>query len=216
MNQEEKVRLVYSLCQDVDYVDLIAEKYVEPGYDNPETLIVTGNWNYDKEVDTTEIFPEEEEKSDTLYNVLEKLGCSCEWSDEWAMCEECQGAFRTSPDSYSWKRSYAEIDGYLRCHECICKDPEEYVESMIGKADHAITFDVDLESLGFVKYKGDYESGWHPGQTDDPKNIAKKLESRGIERYVFVIDQTGQFDINFSVWVDEKQLFKSQVLCGKE
>jgi hypothetical protein len=50
-----------------------------------------------------------------------------------------------------------------------------------------VTIDnIDPEDYGYVKYNGDnYESGWHPGQTDNPRIIAKELSDRGVSRFLF-------------------------------
>lgn len=62
-------------------------------------------------------------------NLLVKLGFECEWSDEWAACEECSRIFRTQPDCYDWKPSYKESESECLCLDCHrANQPEEEEE----------------------------------------------------------------------------------------
>jgi hypothetical protein len=46
-----------------------------------------------------------------------------------------------------------------------------------------------------------FENGFRPGQNDDPASIlASLLTNDPNGRYIFVIDEQGQFDIDFSVY----------------
>jgi hypothetical protein len=161
-----------------------ASEYAEPGYTQPAKGIVFANWN---------VFPR------GLDSILERAGYEIEWSDEWSTCEDCGRAVRTSADSYGWTRSYVIMgEGSLLCRECV--DEDEYInEYLLNKTDAADTFGIDLAAHGFTKVNADsYQNGWHPGQNDNPRDIADKLTS-GVD-YVFQIDDKGQFDIRFSVW----------------
>jgi hypothetical protein len=51
--------------------------------------------------------------------------------------------------------------------------------------------------------EGNFQRNLHPGQAADPHVMAKKLRALDIERYIFVLDDVGQFDHSFSVWVHE-------------
>lgn len=208
-----KLAQVFQLVEDLDFVqDVCTDGYAEPGYRDPEVAVVTGNWNHDKEktVPAHTIDPDADpDEFWTVSEALEKLGCELEWSDEWTICYQCHRLVRTQPDSYSWKRSYwQEPDACdITCHECILKDPSDYVESMVGKDDRCITINgIDLEELGFTLFQGGLENGWHYGQDDDPKTIGQHLRDLGVTRYLFVLDEAGQFDLRFSAWVDESQL----------
>ena len=99
------------------YVEFHYE-YAEPGYDDG-SLITTGNWNkitkYENgENKTLDDTPE------LLGNLLEQLGFSLEWSDEWTTCSDCGALVRTEPDSYSWRPSYVmgEGEGEILCLKC--------------------------------------------------------------------------------------------------
>jgi hypothetical protein len=200
-------------------VDTICtEGYAEPGYDDNEIAVVTGNWNVgpDKEwVPSEFVDPNHEDTEEgevlTTGRALELLGVELEWSDEWTTCCDCNKLVRTQPNSYSWKRSYWDSDNGAVCEECLKKDPADYIEEMVGNDRSCITIDIDLSEHGFVKLEGDLESGFHEGQAADPKVIGKNLRKHGIERYVYVLDSTGQFDLSFSVWVDKDELEASDL-----
>ena len=139
-----------------------ASAYGEPGHIDPTTGIIFANWNN---------VPSE------IQDTLEEQGYELEWSDEWIICDEGL-AWRTSPDSYSWSPSYRITD-----HGDILtlrSDIQEWIEET-HCYDHmqtpqAIPSNYDLTSEGFIKFNSDgYESGWFPGQTDDPKDILAKI-----------------------------------------
>jgi len=133
-----------------------------------------------------------------------------DWDDEWTMCGECYKAVRTVPTHYGWTPSYMWAgDCDIVCHEHY----EDYKESIIdyykNDTNRAVNRDFYpvLEKTGFICYSPDeycqrFETGWHPGQNDDPKKIAKDIEEQlpGYD-YIFKIDNVGQFDINWSVYL---------------
>lgn len=181
----------------------IHSEYGEPGYSN-DGPILTGNWN-------------EVEGDNGLVrrvgDILEKIGCTLEWEDEWSTCGDCGALVRTEPDSYSWTPSYAILNECeLVCLDCLKYDMTPYLEEMEGKSSKAVTFDVDLADYGYIHLDEKYEAGWY-GTNDDPKAIAKKLRARGIERFIFAIDGKGQFNVEFSVWVHESE---AEMLEGVE
>jgi len=165
-----------------------APGYAEPGYTDPENAILFSNWNY---------FPRDIDKQ------LE--GYELEWEDEWSTCYHCGKAFRTSPDSYCWQPAYVALnDCELICRNCLKENPswvEEYLEELEDNPRQALNNpDINPAEFGYVKLEGDFESGFHPGQTADPKKIFKRLEEAGHKRILFQIDDVGQFDTRFSVW----------------
>jgi hypothetical protein len=161
-----------------------ANGYVEPGYSNPEHLILFANWNH---------FPSR------VTDLLERMGYSVEWSDEWSQCGDCGLAVRTSPDSYKWRRSYAILnDCEIVCSDCIHQAPKGYLDELTNNHERADTLDIDLAAHGFQKFNGTYENGLHPGQNDNPEEIVKLLPD-GVD-YIFQIPSVGQFDITFTLW----------------
>jgi len=164
-----------------------AKEYAEPGYTDPAKGILFANWNY---------FPR------GVADILENYGYEIEWSDEWDFCSDCNKAFRTSGNSYSWQPSYADLDGSRICIECLQQDPTEYLESLEDNPRRALNIDgIDPADYGYTMLEGEYENGWHPGQNDDPKAIYKNLRAEGFKKpLLFQIDSVGQFDISFVVW----------------
>lgn len=165
-----------------------ADHYSEPGYSDPEKGIVWVNWN---------CLPR------GLDRILERAGYAVEWSDEWSTCDDCGGAVRTQPDSYSWECSYVETDGAIVCHKCV--DWEDYCRSIEDDATKAVTSDVDPAEFGYVRLSNAaaFENGFHPGQTDDPVKILAECEAAGKKHVLFRVSGVGQFDVTFETWIRE-------------
>lgn len=175
-----------------------ATDYAEPGYSSPAHGIVFGDWNpaifgFDR--------PRSEQKRDPvckLARILEASGCECEWSDEWATCSDCGKAILTSPDCHQWFPYYRLIDGCeIVCLDCI--DPESYLASIEDDSDHAVPSYSRFDPLlfGYQKYNGNFETGFHPGQTDSPKEVLAKMQKLGLSRIVLRLADKGQFDITW-------------------
>jgi hypothetical protein len=173
--------------------------YAEPGYHDDTTVWVTGNWN-DKSFDSPTLA---ERVPSRLFDALERLGVECEWLDEWVQCENCYRLFRTQGDSYSWKMSGAYFgDGYS-CTDCMLSYGDDALEDYVNDASRAVTWcgAAHLESLGWARYNGDFENGWHPGQDDDPERITRAIQgSQDDVDIIFLIDHTEQFSIGFSAY----------------
>lgn len=140
-------------------------------------------------------------------SLLEKLGVELDWSDEWCLCDECHKAVRTQANSYRWRPSYADDgSGNVCCHECIQADPSDYLQSLEGDSNRCVTIDIDLEAAGYKLLADDFENGLYGGQSDRPELIADALREQGVERFIFNLDSTGQFDMSFSVYVHESEI----------
>lgn len=194
---------------------LCFEGYAEPGYDDPESeIIALGDWNsqtvkrrrYMK--NSYEVYNHEDNTMPRIAAILERMGAKVEWGDEWYFCENCCKLIRNQPNSYSWTPSFWQEECMILCHECVLDDPEGYLESLEGNHRNANTLGLDLGAQRYVKTDGEYENGFHPGQNDDPEVIAESLRKLGIKRFIFEIDSTGQFDMNFSVWVHKTEYNK--------
>jgi len=188
-------------------------RYTEPGYDDTKIAgIVFGNWNVPHEWNTER--NKEDEKRNLISRVaraLEHLGYELEWLDEWLECSGCNGAVRTSGNCWGWQPySYCNHGEYY-CGDCVKKDPSDYLAWLEGNEKRASTFELPLEKLGYVQVVDRLEHGMHHGQDADPKVCAKHMRSVGIKRFLFAIDNVGQFDMGFSIWVheDEKDLIPS-------
>jgi hypothetical protein len=219
---QERIRKVLEYAERVGVDIATAHEYAEPGYDDPgEALIAMGNWNptsfrYANLRGRTwqQIFRNtgkgfNDEVADIavvrIGNLLEKLGCELEWEDEWTTCHECGRAVRTQADSYSWTSSCMVVNECeLFCHECLLEDSENYVQNLIDNPRIADTFDVDLEYLGFEQYNGEFETGYHPGQDDDPWKVFRRIKTDNNE-VVFQVEGCGQFDTTWTAWTREKR-----------
>lgn len=178
-----------------------ASAYGEPGYSDPEKGIILANWN---------AIPK------GLADWLERCGYSLEWADEWIVDHNHGGkAYRTQPDSYGWESSIMlTTDG-----EWLTPDdsPSDWIDECandrmrpdLGCLPSRIT-DSDLHDAGFKLFRGDLESGWHPGQTDDPQAIAKLAFDAGAYRVVFRKVENSQFYVRFECWVEMDETEESE------
>jgi len=195
--------------------------YAEPDYNDPATkLIVLGDWNYDKGGCSCEAWPEDEPGvaeqigaavGKALGREVEKWGgdFSLNWSDEWHDCAVCGKLIRTMGDSYGWRAYhwYHPHEGYI-CGDCVMEDPEDYLEWLSEPTSEgparALTFDgINLSEHGWKRLNKDFENGLYGGQRDNPQVIRASLAEKGLDRCIFVIDATGQFDLRFSTWIPQ-------------
>lgn len=187
-----------NICPDL----CVASGYSEPGYETPESgFIVLANWNpvrFDSKDKSDNTMPR-------LEKVLEYFGAEIEWRDEWHICD-CGKCVRTSPDSHGWKPSYWLTDSDIICHECVKDDPSEYLEYLQGNPSAALTIEIDLSEHDYTKHILGCKTGWHHGQKDDSKKIAKSLYDMGVENFIFEIDETTQFYTVWSVWIHKDEL----------
>lgn len=189
----------------IDSITICTEGFSEPGYSDPKSgVIAFGNWNNVSRYDGHE-FHEVDDSVGRVATLLEKLGVELDWSDEWCQCDGCQKAVRRQANSYRWRPSYASTDDGIICHECLKTDPTEYLQSLEGASDRCVTIDLDLESAGYKLLSDEFENGLYGGQSARPELIAQALNEQNVERFIFKLDSTGQFDMSFSVWVHESE-----------
>lgn len=197
-------------AMEVGMFEFWSKAYVEPGYDAGEKGIIFADWNNPDHYDeATKSRVVDSTIMSELSTLAEANGWSIEWSDEWSTCDECGNAYRTHADCYSW--TSAAFDGV--CRDCLQKDPVDYLEKLEGNSEAALnnSIGIDPELHGYVKLDtGRLENGFHEGQDDDPKAISKTLDKAGVEHYFFAVDDIGQFDIRFSVWVIEEEVEAAQ------
>ena len=125
------------------------------------------------------------------------------FSDEYSVCEHCNKAFRTSPDSYSWVANYWVGDGFILCEDCVRKDySDEYLESLENNPNTANTIlsDDEIEKAGYKKVVADCENGWY-GRRDNPEKMLEREKQNNKDgRYLFSISGKGQFHTDFDMW----------------
>jgi len=193
----------------------IIHGYASPRYGSTDATIVLGDWNtkrYAREGDAP--LTKDETMPARLARALERAGAQCEWLDEWTTCAECYRAVRIEPDSYGWKPEYAWLGDYdIVCSACLLEDVAGSIDAgdYVNNPDKAITWTdgATLEREGWTQWAPDdpqqYESGWHPGQDDNPREIlASILAADDDADVVFLIDETGQFDIKFSAYTRDR------------
>lgn len=169
--------------------------YGEPRYQDPEKGIIFSNWN---------------DVPKGLADWLEKCGYSLEWSDEWHVDYAYSKAYRTSQDCYSWESQIMYCDG-----EYITPDdsPDTWIEACQVTSNGqpmaclpSWISEADILEAGFTLQNDGLESGFFPGQTDDPKAIAKTLVEKGAYRVLFQKRENSQFYIRFAVYADFEEV----------
>ena len=148
---------------------------------------------------------EQAEKLGKAIERLNKLGCpiEAEWGDEWTSCDECGRYVRTSPDSYGWTRSYADINS-ATCLPRVRQRKPRRVYRVAHEPPQACQHHLGqerIEAAGFRPFADGLENGLHEFQAASPTKIAHWLRERGVNEYLFTIDDVGQFDTTFSVWI---------------
>jgi hypothetical protein len=159
--------------------------------------IVFSNWNnVQHRVPEPKYWEDTNDVMKRLFDILERAGYECEWSDEWTTCNDCGKALRTS---YDWQPAYHCDDNGILCNECL--DPETVLESLEDNPKTANNNPhIDPAEYGYELIEDKFESGFHLGQTDDPKKIFARLQEKGYSRILFNIDRVQQFDTRFSVY----------------
>ena len=165
-----------------------ASHYGEPGYTDPKLGILFANWNNVPQF---------------ISDALERRGFELEWSDEWIIQHETDKAYRTSPDCYSWTPYYHLTNGgEVIGGDEIEADPDDYIEEILNDCHKVNVFDIDFEAHGFTEVQeDDFETGWHPGQNDDPAKVFAHLKQSNPDHdFLFDITEQSQFYMKWKVW----------------
>ena len=180
-------------------------------YNNESHIIITADWNNKKYAKI----------GDWIESNIDNIEIG--WCDEYARCE-CGKFVQTSPDSYSWQANFIMTEYSLICRECIENEhePDALIEEYENTDNKAIpSWGIDIITEAGFACLDDmledntctiFQSGWYPGQTDSPANILSELETEfgfpvedKFDR-IWIIDSIGQFDINFSLFLREKEI----------
>lgn len=219
LSTADKARLLIKVATGEEYGDGslvtdIASDYVEPSHKltSADGIVVFGNWNDKRTLVDGEWITSSKGDSlpSRLCDALENIGADIEWCDEWTTCTECYKALRTQPDSYGWTMYGAFwSDGYV-CVDCLKENLADFIEGegYINDSSKCLMpeFEPELEALGFVQWEADdphtYETGWHPGQNDNPKEVLEAIKASNDElEVVFLLNSVGQFDMRWSAYV---------------
>lgn len=190
--------------------DIVGE-YGEPGYGNStDTLIVLGyywcrcdRFGTDQRGNTLHSI---EDHYPRTWQALESSGVRFEWYDEWYADYEAGKCYRTEPDSYSWQPSivYSEDRGdYMTPDDDISVWIDWATDDPTVRAiPRGICTGAELETLGYILYSGQNETGWHPGQNADPADVVAALRrEHGDEASIIcTLDYVQQFDVSWSVY----------------
>jgi len=190
-----------------------ASDYGEPGYSchvsvdeaDATPMVLFGNWwlrRHDKgyvESQCRSWF----DRYPRLMGQLEAQGVQFDWCDEWIAIDDL--AYRANHDSYMWQPSWCWLDEDYFV-PTTSSDIEDIIDEVAGDPRRAINLrqvnEVHMEKMGFEHCNGEFASGWHPGQTDDPVQLLDHYrEMYGDEfTYVFIISGVGQFDVHFRLF----------------
>lgn len=184
--------------------------YCSKGYTSSPYGVVLADWNnrtkYHAETREFEVI---DDTPSRFGDIFKKMGLDIDWSDEYTGCSNCCGAIRTTHDSYGWQPEYLEINYEYYCNDCLDRNPDlikEYLQELEGSYNTALNnTHYHPEDYGYVNIQGGFENGLYGGQAADPKLIAKIVEESGVTRYLFRIDDVGQFDMEFSLWVHKSE-----------
>ena len=204
----KSVETIITRWVDEGIVTDYCSEYGEPGYshsyalsDNDTPAIVLGSyWCHCAQFDGLHDYATHHPR---LWEQLESQGVQFHWHDEWIIDHNSDKAYRTSADSYSWQSSIMYIDGDMLTPD---DDIDTWLEHVLQNETPCLPGVVwsatDIINAGFAKYNGTYESGWHPGQDDNPVTIMATVKREYGEdtEVVFRLDSSGQFDINFSAY----------------
>ena len=102
------------------------------------------------------------------------------------------------------------FDSYCLCGECLKDDPIEYLESLENNPRKAITHAlldvIDLDDYGYTLIQDKFENGLHEGQNDDPEQILENALHIDLnDKFIFVMTDQGQFDIEFAIYKKDKE-----------
>ena len=186
------------------YWDTAAE-YGEPGYGDATLVVLGSYWCRCGRTDVGRggSMHDMQEHYPLIWAKLEEEGVQFEWHDEWIVDHETGKAYRTSPDSYGWKPSimFTERGDLVT--------PDDDIETIVDHADTTgavlNTNFVTKESLvdaGFVPFSTDNETGWHPGQHDDPRQVADRARIQFPDcQVVNIVTGSGQFETYWDTYV---------------
>jgi hypothetical protein len=136
------------------------------------------------------------------------------FSDEYTICSECYDKLiRTSPDSYSWTPDFHVGDGYIMCADCMASDPETIIEDCKNE-NKAVPESIDPTDHGWTLVNDpSFESGWFPGQNDDPTKILGQLQAVGID-VLFKVSEQSQFYMRWDVYVPDEDVDQARIVLG--
>ena len=172
------------------------------GYDENDVyhVIVNNHNDYNKLDKLYELLRHSDRVTDNLQDLI-FIG----WEDEYATCDDCGKIIKLTPSYYGDIKKYWISDYGILCEACTIENSDVYIDCLDNNPQTAnvILSDEQLKKHGYIRYNIEcYESGFHIGQNDNPRDIYKKLRNK-YDHIIFDIDHAGQFDVMFNVYVKE-------------
>jgi hypothetical protein len=205
-----------------------ASQYGEPGYQTDRiTLVVLGYYwcNCGKNphagkqgrnggsnpyyVTRPEDLHSLEDHHPRIWKQLESQGVEFNWHDEWTIDSDHDKAYRTNPDMHGWQPSYV----YTERGDIMTADDDiaDWVEWAVNQPKRVIPTRIisrdRIIEAGFMLIHDRLESGHHEGMTDDPCAYYDMETGKPASKdwdYLFLLDDTSQFYITFSMWARQK------------
>ena len=163
-----------------------------------ETVVIGDDWN-----DKKQVLGDFIETYGTLKSVI--VG----FPDEWYLCDNCNKSCHREDDHVMTSH------GDYWCEECVEEFKEAIIEDTMNCEDRAWNQFLNndwLTEAGFKICKNceDKQSGMHPGMNDTPQGVIRDFcednELKHIQDeydYIFVIEGSNPFMVNYSMWVRE-------------
>lgn len=207
---------IQAICErfDWDYADEIGN---EPDWTGQQTLVVLGDywlrpgadgW-HDKLHDGTDRHQLAgwDKRWPRIWDQLEQQGVNFVWADEYTIDHERNKAWRTTANSYHWEPAVVWDE------HCDIITPDDDWDRWRGWAidsvERCLTTEMVPELLSLLAADGfervderPFESGWHPGQDDDPRKVRDGLirEHGPHIDVIFTIAENSQFYTKWSAW----------------
>jgi len=171
---------------------------VGPSYDDNDITVYSGDlWALAK------MFTGDRCDSKTLnrlHDIAGNYGIELRFYDE-TITDDNGFVHNTTPAHYGWTPTYAIHDCTVWAENEAQDHVEDYAYYLIDNEDIADRFNVNFTSIGFKRWDGLCESGFHYGQNDTPDSLRETIETKhGPCELIFYIDSTGQFDVTFGAW----------------
>lgn len=118
--------------------------------------------------------------------------------NRFTLTEAADGA---EPDAYGWQPSYVLIGACsIVCLDCV--DWAEHLDSIEDDPNQSVPAACSPAEFGYVRVSGARacESGFRPGQKDQPADVLVRLHAAGLSRIVFRMSDVGQPETRFEAW----------------
>ena len=197
--RETYIKAIRKLAYKYDLVIGTIHEFDAPTTDS---IGVVGDWNSPKMEWLRDIV----EKYDDVYFVYIK------WEDEIHYCDECGIMCDISPSFYGAEVSYISVsinnESFVVCRTCF--NLEDCLEVFLNNPDMAIPVwavkQAESEDLGFFPLDGRYETGFHTGQDDSPKDMLLEVQKRYPNfDFLFHIIEVSQFYVVWGILARKKE-----------